>query len=338
MWYTGAYGVRANMQGNNFGSILVDRGDRDAFQGDGHPSMAAAEAAFGGPPVYSLVKSALQITDCHNDNATHHRICRFPNGTVQIACGSYPVYWTMSVFDYFWATGDAQEFRLLLPDVLTILDYQIRQFPACLLSKKGVQPNCVNGMSIKEFGDGFCFIGWDDRAGIGGAEPMAANGEPYRVFNALVVRAIRELVRCLSVFPDMKQEAAKYGATAESLTNGVRAVKLTVGKPWWAPYGVHAAAKAINAGLVTETEIGPLFDAVLNDAVTICSLSPFNTFFTLQGLANAGHYEHALTVVNRCWGPMTTLGKGCFWELFDPEWGPLLDVGQKAPTRPSYCK
>ena len=76
VWYTGAYGVRANMQGNNFGSILVDRGDRAAFQGDGHPSMAAAEAAFGGPAVYKLVKSALQITDCHNDNATHHLICR----------------------------------------------------------------------------------------------------------------------------------------------------------------------------------------------------------------------------------------------------------------------
>ena len=153
-----------------------------------------------------------------------------------------------------------------------------------------------------------------------------------------MIRALRELVRCLAVFPDMKQEAAKYGATVEALAHGVRAVRLTAGKPWWAPYGVHAAAKAINAGLVTGAEIGPLFDNVLNDAVTICSLSPFNTFFTLQALANTGHYEHALTVINRCWKPMTRLGKGCFWELFDPEWGPLLEVGQKAPTRPSYCK
>ena len=34
---------------------------------------------------------------------------------------------------------------------------------------------------------------------------------------------------------------------------------------------------------------------------------------------------------------MTRLGRGCFWELFDPDWGDLMHVGQKAPTRPSYC-
>ena len=44
VWYTGAYSVKAAMLAKNFGSILVDRGDRVAFQGDGHPTMATAEA------------------------------------------------------------------------------------------------------------------------------------------------------------------------------------------------------------------------------------------------------------------------------------------------------
>ena len=56
IWYTGAYGIRSNMQGNDYGSILIDRGDRSAFQGDGHPSMAAAEAVFGSPDVYELTR------------------------------------------------------------------------------------------------------------------------------------------------------------------------------------------------------------------------------------------------------------------------------------------
>ena len=30
-------------------------------------------------------------------------------------------------------------------------------------------------------------------------------------------------------------------------------------------------------------------------------------------------------------------GHGCFWELFDPDWGDLMHIGQKAPTRPSFC-
>ena len=36
--------------------------------------------------------------------------------------GSYPVYWTMSVFDYFWASGNTAELVKLLPDVEAILD------------------------------------------------------------------------------------------------------------------------------------------------------------------------------------------------------------------------
>ena len=34
---------------------------------------------------------------------------------------------------------------------------------------------------------------------------------------------------------------------------------------------------------------------------------------------------------------MLTLGKGCFWELFSPEWTRFMEDGDKAPTRPSYC-
>ena len=34
---------------------------------------------------------------------------------------------------------------------------------------------------------------------------------------------------------------------------------------------------------------------------------------------------------------MLTLGKGCFWELFSPEWTRFIEDGDKAPTRPSYC-
>ena len=45
-WYTGAYGVRLNMQEHNFNSILIERGDRVAIQGDGHPTIAASLVAF----------------------------------------------------------------------------------------------------------------------------------------------------------------------------------------------------------------------------------------------------------------------------------------------------
>lgn len=94
--YTGAYGIRSNFQGNDFGSILIDRGDRSAFQGDGHPSMAAAEVAFGSPQLYELTRLGLEITDCYTPLKSGKQMCRFPNGTVAMPQGSYPVYCMLS--------------------------------------------------------------------------------------------------------------------------------------------------------------------------------------------------------------------------------------------------
>ena len=41
--------------------------------------------------------------------------------------GSYPVYWTMSVMDYLWASGNVAEFNKLLPDVEANLGDQVRK-------------------------------------------------------------------------------------------------------------------------------------------------------------------------------------------------------------------
>ena len=48
IWYTGAYGVRVNMHAAAIGSILIDRGDRKAFQGDNN--VAGVVALTAGSP------------------------------------------------------------------------------------------------------------------------------------------------------------------------------------------------------------------------------------------------------------------------------------------------
>ena len=64
----------------------------------------------------------------------------------------------------------------------------------------------------------------------------------------------------------------------------------------------------------------------------------FLQYWILQGLGNLGNkMEYASASIRLCWGPMLTLGKGCFWELFSPEWTRFMEDGDKAPTRPSYC-
>ena len=49
-WHVGAYAARLNMLPHTYSSILMDRGDRVALQGDSHPTLAAALASVRAPP------------------------------------------------------------------------------------------------------------------------------------------------------------------------------------------------------------------------------------------------------------------------------------------------
>jgi len=63
--------------------------------------MAAAEAALGSPDTWALAKLMLNKTDSGCANCS----------VVDDDLMSYPVLWTMSCNDYFWASGDAEGSR-----------------------------------------------------------------------------------------------------------------------------------------------------------------------------------------------------------------------------------
>jgi len=86
IWYTGAYGVKANLQKDYFGAILMERSDRFSWTGDAHTSQAAALVAFGNR---DFVKLNLDRT-AHDSNNIE----------------SYSLYWVLSLIDYFKYSGD----------------------------------------------------------------------------------------------------------------------------------------------------------------------------------------------------------------------------------------
>eukprot|EP01043_Picozoa_sp_COSAG02_P001204 COSAG02_NODE_24_length_52386_cov_726.042898_23_plen_593_part_00 len=226
--------------------------------------------------------------------------------------------------DYLWASGNVEEFEKLLPDVEAILDDQISIFDKCLLTNASAKLMTRSRCNYE-------FIGWDDRTGIGGSNPMAAEGEPYRVYNSLVTRAVRELAAALNA-TGATAKATHYGVMADGF-----AAKIRQAQPV-ASFHVHSAAHAANAGIFdTASSQAAVFSAILNDSTKVCSFSPFNTYYIVQALANLGKWEHAIATVNHCWEPMTRIAHGCFLELFDPDWAQSMHVGQKAPSRPSYC-
>ena len=66
-------------------------------------------------------------------------------------------------------------------------------------------------------------------------------------------------------------------------------------------------------------------------------VSCLGRYWILQALGNMDRMDYALASIELCWGGMLELGRGCFWELFSPEWVRSMRDGCKAPTRPSYC-
>ena len=316
-WYTGAYGSRLNMENNDFNSILMERGDRVSIQGDGHPAMAAALVAFGGTETYRLVKAMLNATD---SGFVHgHKV-------VDQSILPYPIYWGMSVNDWYWATGDAAGFLALAPDVGSILDRAVASF-------------LQDGLHVSWFG-------WDDRVGNGFCG--ACNQEAQLAFAALVIRACRDFSLSLRHAGDATN-ATRYNATAHMLTGRLRSRPATASSveatAFYDDYGLHAAANLINAGVTTHNESLALFHRTFRNPATVCSWSNFNQYWILQAAGNLGLLDYATAIVRLCWGPQTVSwdgdgerwGKGCFWEVSSPEWSRFLDEGDLAPGRPSYC-
>ncbi|MDW7760143.1 MAG: alpha-L-rhamnosidase C-terminal domain-containing protein [Acidobacteriota bacterium] len=102
IWYTGAYVVKLNQLKDQFGAILMDRGDRHSWTGDAYPSQAAALAAFAN---YDFVKMNLERT-ADDDNGIE----------------SYSLYWILSVVDYYRYTGDHATINRFIPNIQGKLD------------------------------------------------------------------------------------------------------------------------------------------------------------------------------------------------------------------------
>lgn len=299
-WYTGAYGVRLNMEETNLNSILMERGDRVAIQGDGHPTIDAALVAFS---PYEFIRNVVLRTDSGHKHVVDDNIM------------AYPLYWCLSAMNYFMESGDLSTFQqTLAPDIMIILDKRIQDF---------LDPN----LDITWFG-------WDDRLGNGWcfhAKNDRCTREALLAFAGLLVRVCKDFARALQV-AYMPLAYQKYSNTYSTLKTNLRRVP-----GWPGAFGVHAAANAINAGAATRSDIELWMNTTLNDSVTICSFSQFNQYWILQGLGNADRMEHALGSIKLCWGPMMKLGKGCFWEISSPEWLSFIKDGDQAPHLPSYC-
>ena len=188
------------------------------------------------------------------------------------------------------------------------------------------------------------FYGWDDRVRVGPGERgygvlgPHAGLEPQLAYVSLLIQSCRYFARTLNHTNGDRTLAGNMTAIADVLAVKVRARPSVGGAAYWADYGVHASANLVSAGVPTADELKLIAKNVFQDSTSICSYSPFNTFFILKGMALVpGGLAYANAAAQACWENMVENGKGCFWENDDPMWSEFMSDGEKPPGNPSQC-
>jgi hypothetical protein len=237
-----------------------------------------------------------------------------------------PLYWTQTVCDYVWASNDTRSFVNFSPNIEQILTSHVSTTMSHWLN---VELN---------------FYGWDDRVRVGQGEKgygvlgPHAGLEPQLAYVSLLIQSCRYFARTLNATNGDASLAANISTLADTLTAKVRAQPSSGGAPYWKDYGVHASANLLSAGVPTAAEQPLIAANAFNDSTSVCSYSPFNTYYILKGIAlvpDGVRYGNAAAEL--CWSNMVRNGRGCFWENDDPMFGSFMTDGDMPPGNPSLC-
>ncbi len=216
---------------------------------------------------------------------------------------SYSMYWVLSLADYFMYTGDTLTLVKYIGNASQKLDEAYRHF--------GTDP-------------ALGFYGWDERIGAGFENPSCRESQ-----NAYKMLTIRSMV----VFSDMLASIGKTDLSEKYRSQAAGRMQELRKKPdWYADYGIHAAADAINTGMLTSAEKDSLYHRVFRDRLNRLSYSPFNQYFIIQALGRIGKYDEALETIRDCWGGQIDYGATSFFEVYRPSWNAVLSKNEAPPN------
>ncbi len=275
IWYTGAYTVKLNLLKNYFGAILMERSDRFSWTGDAYPAQAVSMVAFAN---YNFVRANLGNT-AKQDNGI----------------ASYPLYWVLSLIDYYNYTGDTATLGNYIANACTKLDTAYRNYGTC-----------------PDLG----FYGGDERLGSYFENPNCEEAE--NAYKMLSIRAWRKFSEAMKEFGriDLYEKYKKYADSKIS--------ELQQNSDWYSHFGLHADADAVNAGFTTPNEQEVFYRKEFSDRVNRISYAPFNEYFIIQAMAKMGKFDDAISAIRDEWGGQIKYGGTTFFEVYLPSWNKVL--------------
>jgi hypothetical protein len=241
--------------------------DRLVWMGDIHPQVRVMASVFGNKPI---VKQSLKYL-CDRTDA---------NGWLN-GISSYSMWWIISVWDWFMATGD----RSFLMDQKSYLEALVERF-----SKKVDETG-------REQLDGWRFIDW---AGEGNKK-AADQG-----LQALLTWAMRDAALIAGELGN--ETLAKFCTQLATKMASLGDRKNFANK--------QAGAISVLAGIADPKQT----NAECLSVNSCAGLSPWCGYYVLEARAMAGDYAGAIDVIRKYWGGMLDLGATSIWEHFNIDW------------------
>jgi len=216
---------------------------------------------------------------------------------------SYSLYWVQSLLDYYMYTGDSATLIHYIPNATGKLDAAYGHF--------GKNP-------------ALGYYGSDERIGA-----MFENTNCSESQNAYKMLTIKSWLH----YAEAMEKIGRNDLSSRYLTYANEKINLLKkDKNWYATYGLHAAADAINTGLVTSDEQQVMYKNEFSDRVNRISLSPFNQYFIIHALSQMGKYDDAFSLIADHWGGMVKYGGTTFFELYRPSWNHVLGYNDPPPN------
>lgn len=216
---------------------------------------------------------------------------------------SYALYWVLSLLDYYNYTGDKTTLRSYIANACAKLDDAYKVY--------GTNPNLL-------------FYGWDERLGAGFEHPNLP--EPQNAYKMLSIRVWKEFAEAMRLCGH-KDLSDKYRGYAEE-----KITALKKNGDWFRPFGLHAAADAVNTGYLTHREQQEIYEQSFSDRVNRISYSPFNQYFVIQAFAKMQQHDDALDAIHDLWGGQIKYGGTTFFEDYRPSWNAIITKNGPVPS------
>ncbi|TSA33383.1 MAG: hypothetical protein D4R64_14345 [Porphyromonadaceae bacterium] len=216
---------------------------------------------------------------------------------------SYSLYWIQSLIDYYNYTGDSTTLVRYIENASKKMDAAFVHF--------GTNPSLG-------------YYGSDERIGAMFENPSC--NESQRAYKMLTLESGLDFADVMDKI-GRKELSDKYRNFAQEKISGLKE-----DNKWYEPFGLHAAADAINAGFTNADEQNELYKKNFSDRVNRMSLSPFNQYFIINALARMGKFDDAMSLIRDHWGGMINYGGTAFFELYRPSWNQALGYNDPPPN------